>query len=200
MNSDGLALADTASCTTDMGVGLHRYFLMTWLLVNCADVDAALAAIRRTTHTGSGLLVLGDATGAVAAVELGHSRVGLEHRSTGRVGRTNHFVTPAMQRRNLRTPESAASRANSEHRFRSLELLLESLAEPVDADAAGGLLARHGETDAFCRHGGGDLGTTIAGAVYLTAERRLLAALGHPCRDPWHSYQLAGRQLGAPPR
>ncbi|HMR34026.1 MAG TPA: C45 family autoproteolytic acyltransferase/hydrolase [Geminicoccaceae bacterium] len=200
INSDGLALADTASRTTDMGVGLHRYFLMTWLLVNCADVDAALAAIRRTPHTGSGLLVLGDATGAVAAVELGHRAVGFEHRSSGRVGRTNHFVTPAMRRRNLHAPESAASRANSEDRFGSLLPLLDGLDEPPDADAAGTLLGRHGATDAFCRHGGADLSTTIAGAVYLTAERRLLAVLGQPCRDTWQSYQLAGRQPGADAR
>ena len=200
INSDGLALADTASRTTDMGVGLHRYFLMTWLLVNCADVDGALAAIRRTTHTGSGLLVLGDAAGAVAAVELGHRAVGFEHRSSGRVGRTNHFVTPAMRRRNLHAPDSAASRANSEDRFGSLLPLLDGLDEPPDADAAGTLLGRHGATDAFCRHGGADLSTTIAGAVYLTAERRLLAVLGQPCRDTWQSYQLAGRQPGADAR
>lgn len=200
MNSDGLALADTASRTTDMGVGFHRYFLMTWLLVNCASVDAALAAIRRITHTGSGLLVLGDTSGAVAAVELGHGRVGFDHRSSGRVGRTNHFVTPAMRGRNLHALDSLASRANSEHRFGSLLPLLDGLDEPVVPDAAGALLARHGSTDAFCRHGGADLSTTIAGAVYLTAERRLLAVLGHPCSDAWQSYQLAGRQPGAPAR
>lgn len=197
MNSDGLALADTASRTTDMGVGFHRYFLMTWLLVNCGSVDEALAAIRRTTHTGSGLLVLGDASGAVAAVELGHGRVGFDNRSSGRVGRANHFVTPAMRGRNLRVPDSAASRANSERRFASLLPLLDGLDEPVDLPAAAALLSRHGADDAFCRHGGADLATTIAGAVYLTAERRLLAVLGHPCSDTWRSYQLPGHQPGA---
>ena len=67
-----LAIADTASRTSDMGPGLHRYFLLTWLLVKCRDVDQALAAIRGMTHTGSGLLLLGDASGAV---EIGRAHV-----------------------------------------------------------------------------------------------------------------------------
>jgi predicted choloylglycine hydrolase len=196
INSDGLAVADTASRTTDMGVGLHRYFLLTWLLVHCADVDEALAAIRRTTHAGSGLVVLADAAGAVAAVELGHRRIGFEHLSTGRVGRTNHFVTPGMAPANLRTADGAASRANSARRWSALCRMLDEPDRRLDARGAADLLAHHGP-DAFCRHGGADLSATISGAIYQTGARCLYAALGRPCGQSWRRFDLACVQAPA---
>ncbi|MBL8698498.1 MAG: hypothetical protein JNK67_09000 [Alphaproteobacteria bacterium] len=192
MNSDGLAVTDTASRTTDMGVGMHRYFLLTWLLIHCRTVDEAITAIRRMTHTGSGLLLLGDAGGMVAAVELGHRAVGFELKSSGRVGRSNHFVTPAMAPRNLAVPSSTSSRANSIARFPCLERLLDALPEPPSVDHARAVLAYHGADGgtAFCRHGGDDLSTTIAGAVWDTRRRRLVAAAGNPCQAPWRRYDL----------
>lgn len=193
MNSDGLAVTDTASRTIDMGVGFHRYFLLTWLLVGCRTVDEALTAIRRTTHTGSGLLLLGDATGAVAAVELGHRAIGFEYKSSGRIGRSNHFVTPAMTPRNLSVPSSAASRANSIARYPRLLRRLEAMPPAPGVEDARAVLAHHGEDggSAFCRHGGDDLATTIAGAVWDTGARRLFMAAGVPCSAPWRRYDLA---------
>lgn len=200
MNSDGLAVADTASRTTDLGPGLHRYFLLTWLLVHCRTVPEAMAAIRGTTHSGSGLLVMGDAGGAVAAVELGHSAIGFEHRSSGRVGRSNHFVTPRMAPANLRLPENAAQRANSAARYRTLLQRLDGLPERPTAEAVAVLLASHDDAHgpAFCRHGGADLSSTIAGAVWLTAERRLLHAAGTPCSAAWQSFALPGAATDQP--
>lgn len=192
INNAGLAVADTASRTTDMGPGFHRYFLLTWLLVHCASVDEALAAIRRITHTGSGLLVLADETGAVASVELGHRRVGIERAAAGRTGRTNHFVTSTMTSYNLNVVDSAPSRANSARRWTALQPLLAGLpGNAVPGDAA--LLLRHHDPlghAGFCRHGGGDLSTTIAGAIYATRDRTLHAAFGQPCTAPWRRYAL----------
>lgn len=198
MNSDGLAVADTASRTIDIGVGFHRYFLLTWLLVHCDGVEAALRAIRGMTHTGSGLLILGDASGAVAAVELGHERLGFEHLSSGRVGRSNHFVTPHMAPRNMRVPANAASLANSERRFPALQRRLAALPAPPGIDDAGAVLADHGHADdGFCRHGGPQLSTTIAGALWITGSRRLLHVAGNPCRDPWRAYGLPAASVVA---
>jgi len=187
MNSDGLAIADTASRTSDMGPGLHRYFLLTRLLVDCSDVDSALAAIRSTRHTGSGLLLLGDARGAVAAVELGHRNVGFEHRSSGRVGRSNHFVTPAMAPRNLAVAGSMAAQTNSVRRFAALDRRLAALPEPPDREDVRRLLGAHDADggEAFCRHGGAHGSTTISGAIWDTAARSLLFASGNPCGAGW---------------
>ncbi|MBL8703526.1 MAG: hypothetical protein JNM30_01715, partial [Rhodospirillales bacterium] len=43
----------------------------------------------------------------------------------------------------------------------------------------------------FCRHGGDDLSTTIAGAIYATRDRTLHAAFGQPCSAPWRRYALS---------
>lgn len=199
INSDGLALSDTASRTTDLGVGFHRYFLMTWLLVNCGSVAAAVAAIRRITHTGSGLLVLADATGAVAAVELGHRHVGVEERPAGRAGRVNHFVLPEMAPANLRTEESAASRANSERRWPCLQRSLGRLSEASNPDDVAAVLAYHGDDggEAFCRHGGGDLSRTIAATIFLTRPREMFAAFGNPCEATWRRFALSSAASAA---
>lgn len=193
LNSDGLALSDTASRTTDLGVGFHRYFLMTWLLVNCDSVDSALAAIRRITHTGSGLLVLADRTGAVAAVELGHRRVGIEQRPAGRVGRVNHFVLPDMAPANMEAGASAASRANSERRWPCLQRRLAALPDLCGPDDIAAVLSYHGEDggEAFCRHEGADLSLTIAATIFLTRTRQLFAAFGNPCAATWQRFDLS---------
>jgi isopenicillin-N N-acyltransferase like protein len=192
MNSDGFALADTASRTTDLGPGYHRFFLMTKLLVACRTVDEALALIRRLPNTGSGLLLLGDAAGAVAAVEIGHRRVGFEQLSSGRVGRSNHFVTPLMAPSNLRVPDNEASGVNSALRYPRLRAVLQALPEPPGTDDAGAVLALHDPDGraAFCRHGGPDLSVTIAGAIWDTGRRRLVRAAGNPCSAPWQSFDL----------
>lgn len=193
INNAGLAIADTASRTTDMGPGFHRYFLLTWLLVHCATVDEALAEIRRITHTGSGLLVLADQTGAVASVELGHRAVGIERGIAGRTGRTNHFVTPSMAPANLKPADSAASRANSARRWTALQPLLAGLPGDAATDTVAAVLRHHDPSGdaAICRHGGADLSTTIAGAIYATRDRTLHAAFGQPCSAPWRRYGFA---------
>lgn len=193
VNADGLALADTATRTRDLGPGLHRYFLLTLLLERCATVEAALRAIRAIPHTGSGCLVLADARGAVAAVELGHARVGIEQATAGRIGRTNHHVLPATAPADLRGPASAGQGADSRGRLPVLRAALEALPRPPGLDAVAALLARHRDAagPAFCRHGGEDLAATISGSIWDTGRRRLVFCAGPPCGGGWRSFDLA---------
>lgn len=196
INADGLALADTATRSRDLGPGLHRYFLLTLLLQRCASVAEALATIRATPHTGSGCLVLADAEGAVAAVELGHRAVGIERGEAGRIGRTNHHRLPATAPGNLLIEANAASHGNSIARQAVLDLALERLGAMPDADAVGALLARHGDAEgpAFCRHGEEDLAVTISAAIFDTGARQLLFCAGPPCGGAWRRFDLHARQ------
>jgi hypothetical protein len=58
-------------------------------------------------------------------------------------------------------------------------------------DDLGAILADHGDADdGFCRHGGPQLSTTIAGALWITGSRRLVHVAGNPCCDPWRSFGL----------
>ncbi|MCC6306149.1 MAG: hypothetical protein IT545_13265 [Rhodobacteraceae bacterium] len=194
MNSAGLAVADTASRVRRHGVGMHRYFLLTWLLVHCRDVAAALEAIRALPHAGGGILVLGDAGGRVAAVELGPGHeVGIEAPAAGRaVARANHFVLPATAALNLDTPATRAANCHSEARAAALAALAGAWGEGFAAADAAAVLARHAADGAgFCRHGGADISTTISAAVWDTRARTLTLAPGNPCSAGWQRFSIA---------
>ncbi|PZW39384.1 acyl-CoA:6-aminopenicillanic acid acyl transferase [Humitalea rosea] len=168
LNSDGLALADTQIPTADHGPGLLRYFLMTRLLATCATVAQALAAIADLPHAGGGSLVLGDATGAAAAVELRHGRVDVAHGAW--VARTNHYTA---------APDPLAPVPHSAGRLALLQAALaaESAREPR------ALLATHAPV-ALCRHAP-DPSPTLAGAVWDCAGRSAVIAAGPPCTADW---------------
>jgi isopenicillin-N N-acyltransferase-like protein len=199
INSDGLAVTDTNSRTTDHGVGMHRYFLLTWLLVHCGSVDEALDRILGMPHVGGGLLILGDAGGTVAAVELGHKKVGHERRVRGRVGRANHFVTPEMAAANLRTADSEAQSCHSDRRHPTLQQRLVDAPSPFGLADAARLASYHGEDggEGFCRHGGKDLGNTISSALYATRPRTLTFTAGNPCQADWRLFDFAGDVLAS---
>lgn len=194
INSDGLAVTDTNSRTTDHGVGMHRYFLLTWLLVHCGSTDEALDRILGMPHVGGGLLILGDASGTVAAVELGHKHVGHERKVRGRVGRANHFVTNDMAEANLRTPESEAQSCHSDRRHPTLQQRLAAAPSPFGVADAAKLASYHGEDggEGFCRHGGKDLGNTISCALYATRPRTLTFTAGNPCQADWRHFDFVG--------
>jgi len=197
INSDGLAITDTNSRAADHGVGMHRYFLLTWILVHCGTVAEALDAIRGMKHTGGGLLVLGDAGGTVAAVELGHRHVGIETRDHGWIGRANHFVTPPMTSANLRTPANDAADCNSDRRHATLQNLLSQRGASLDPPGAAAIAAYHGEQggEHFCRHGGADLGHTISCSVYATRPPSLAFTNGNPCTPDWREHSFQSRRL-----
>jgi hypothetical protein len=190
MNSDGLAVTDTATKTNRHVVGMHRYFLLTWLLVHCASVAEALAAIGSMPHAGSGVLVLGDAGGAAAVVELGPDRhVGVE---TGRaVGRANHFVLADSRDYQLDTPEARRANCNSEARLAALREALSGTPADFDVADAATLLSRHaGDGSGFCRHGAAELSSTIGAVVYRTGAREMFFAPGTPCSTAWRRYAI----------
>ena len=193
MNSDGLALADTATRTTAHGVGRHRYFLLTRLLARCRTVAEALGEIAATSHAGGGTLILGDATGRLAAVELGSDEVAMEVRHEGWVGRTNHPVAGRTARR-IRGGAAAGARIrNSQRRLSTLHGLLGNATRRMTAEAAAQVLSYRGDPDGepLCRHGGADLSETLSGSVYDTGRRRLRFADGFPSRGDWTTFSFS---------
>lgn len=174
MNSDGFALADTQIATADHGPGLLRYFLMNRLLATCARVEHALGAIRALPHTGGGSLVMADAGGAGAAVELRHRRIDIEQGGT--LVHANHY---------LAAPDRLAPVPHSAGRLDTLRAAME--ADPARDPRE--LLALHAPT-AVCRHAP-DPSPTLAGAVWDTRTGTALCALGPPCCTPWRHFMPA---------
>jgi isopenicillin-N N-acyltransferase-like protein len=175
MNSDGLALADTQIATADHGPGILRYFLMTRLLARCATVEQALAEIASLPHAGGGSLVLGDASGAAAWVELRHSRVDVARGAW--VAHTNHYIA---------APDPLAPVADS---FGRLEVLRAALSADPACDPRL-LLATHAP-EAVCRHAP-DPSPTLAGAVWDCRDRSALVADGPPCSAAWVRFVADG--------
>lgn len=187
INSDGLALADTQIATRDHGVGLLRYSVMTRLLARCASVAEALAEVDRVVHAGGGSIVIADRSGAVAAVELGHSHHAIEHKAAGSVAHTNHFVDPSMAASNLGSDKGGPD--SSSDRLSRLRTWLAGTAVPALASARAEL-ASHDEPgrNGLCRHGGDTAPSTVSGALFTTAVPTLYFCHGSPCTAEWREY------------
>ena len=182
INSNGLALADTAVGTSDHGVGLLRYFLMTRLLARAATVDEALALIGATVHAGGGTLVLADAGGTMASVELGHQATSVQRTDRGFVARTNHFLG-ADTSPNWRASAGDPMAASSTQRLASIRAALQALPAAVSVDDAFALMGRHDDADGIglCRHGEDGDARTISCAVFALAPPTLYFCAGAPC-------------------
>ncbi len=183
MNEVGLAVADTHVVSLDIGPGLARYSVMMDIVERCATVAEALDYIGTVPHMGEGNLVLADAKGAVAAVELGHSRQNVIAPRAGAVVTTNHFTTPGLEAR-WRDTNPPHLRGNSEARRRATYEVLVNARGHVDATWARAYMASHRDMlSAMCRHLEVDgTSATIGTTIYLPTLLRAHVLHGRPCR------------------
>jgi hypothetical protein len=189
INTDGLAVADTHVGTTSHGVGWLRSFLMTRLLRECATVAEAVALVFRVPHAGGGTLVLGDATGATAAIELSHRATAAEEPGErDYVARTNHYVSDRLDTDGVASdPGARASRA----RLATLEHALRGLPLPYAHEAIAKLMARHGDsaTSGLCRHEQAPDVRTLSCAIFDCRAAALLFSFDPPCEGRWERLQ-----------
>ncbi|MBF9232196.1 C45 family autoproteolytic acyltransferase/hydolase [Microvirga alba] len=189
MNARGFALVDTHVATRDHGPGLLRYFLMTRLLWNCRTVEEALRVIADTPHAGGGAIVMADASGSCAAVELGH-RTQSAQISTPYVVRTNHFLCPERAPEGPSTEDGPMGRS-TKGRYKRLRMWLEARAGgPTLAEVAALMGGHHDDgEEALCRHGEDGDSRTISCAIFAPAELRLYFSSREPCAGEWNSYE-----------
>jgi hypothetical protein len=164
------------------------------LLETCRSVGEALAALRARPRAGGALLMLADADGDIASVELapdfftvrrGHALVHANHaltdemtpRDVPREARLPRWVWPA-ELRGRRVHES------SERRHGRAESLLASIGAATDRDLSA-ILADHGEAagpgddHSLCRHG--PYYSTMCSVVLFPRRRAMRLLLGSPC-------------------
>lgn len=189
INTRGLALVDTQVSVRTHSVGWLRYFLMSRLLSESATVDEALAFIAKVPHAGGGTLVLGDTSGAIAAVELGATGAVVVRGSV--VWRTNHYVTPELADDTL-SPGDDRVAQNSRDRFRFLGEKLPHRSWRTD-DAAQ-LMATHPDTEAraapLCQHAEAEASQTLSTSIYSCRLGLLTFSEGNPCEGRWYRYRL----------
>jgi isopenicillin-N N-acyltransferase like protein len=190
MNSDGLALADTRIGWRRPGTGWLRYLLMNEILIRTTSVTEAIAYIRSQPHVGGGSLVLADAYGNKAAVELASDKVFVDRSEKTCVGRTNHFLARDLkvdQTRSTRDPNSS----NSEGRLDRIDHWQRSgNAGTRSLETLVRLLGYHAIDDepALCRHGENDGSQTISTTLFACKSRRLYFCPGNPCVEHWRTY------------
>jgi len=191
MNSAGLALVDTQIGTRDHGVGWLRYFLMTALLRECANVEDALAFIAAVPHAGGGSLVMGDAGGASACVELGHAVPPVIVRSMAAVAHTNHYLDAQMATQMILPCNDLDD--SSPRRLLQVQNFLAQHSSNMDVPKAKGLMASHQAGASICLHaevGSQTLSRTLSSVVYDTASQTLHFSSGNPCNSVWIRFSL----------
>ncbi len=188
MNAAGFALADTAISAPRYGTGWPRYFLMTRLLSTCRTVDEACNFIASVRHAGGGSLILADATGAVAAVELFADAVHVDR--AGAVFRTNHFRHEGVDQ--LAKRISLAALSSTLGRSAALQTMIDAGLGLHGIDAVMAAMADHGDAGraGLCCHGSGDGSYTVSAAIYDTKSLAMTFARGAPCAANWETEHL----------
>ncbi|WP_127902288.1 C45 family autoproteolytic acyltransferase/hydolase [Solirhodobacter olei] len=189
MNGAGLAIVDTQIGTHRHRPGWLRYFLMTRLLSQFASVADAVRFIRAQPHVGGGSLVMADAQGDVAAIELGTTAVAVE--MAPRVCRTNHFTSTMLALETLTDPVSTIEDTSHDRRA-----FLDRTVPGAEwsAQRAARLMATHrgdaSQAGPLCQHPDAGGTRTISSVVYCCASRLMYACLDNPCTGPWHLMRL----------
>jgi isopenicillin-N N-acyltransferase-like protein len=187
INTDGLAVVDTEVGTPDHGEGWLRALLMNRMLRDCATVAEAVALAFGVPHAGGGTLVMADAKGAVAAVELVHGAVTAEDPGdTGYVARSNHFTSERLAGRDLAPYGDAGARV-SRARLATLDHALRALEAPYPLDTLRTIMARHGDSASagLCRHDPGRGVHTFSGMIFECRAPALQISQGPPCEGRW---------------
>jgi isopenicillin-N N-acyltransferase-like protein len=194
INAAGLALADTAIAAPVHRVGWLRYLLMTRILATCRSVAEACDLVGSVRHAGGGSLILADATGSVAAVELLADRPRID--PSPPAFRTNHFRAEPIEATAARI--SAEALASTTGRHANLERRLAAGLGTSGIGPIAAAMADHGP-GGFCRHGEGDGAHTVSTAIYSTGDLKLRFARGNPCESAWEETTIGEKGEGAPP-
>lgn len=189
MNQAGLALADTQIGARQHAVGWLRYLAMTRLLATCRTVPEALDWLRARPHAGGGSLILADANGATAAVELGASALAV---TTGaRNWRTNHFLSPELEHETL-LHGAAVIDSNSARRLAALTHCLSDTSPNVQQAAR--LLSMHPDDPLgapVCQHANtSDDSSTLSSVIFAIAQRRIYFHDANPCAGNWLRFDV----------
>ena len=188
LNDAGLAVADTHVTSTRIGPGLPDFAMMMELLENFPTVPSAVDYLTSVPRLGRNNLILADAQGEVAVFESGHRSSALFRTMDGALVNTNHRVS--MLRTHFVDLNPGPLRGNTFSRYDKVTAALADGHGAVDVGFAQALMASHdGPLASICRHPReNSKSSTIAGCIFLPAERRMLFCHGLPCQGTYDSF------------
>ncbi len=188
MNSDGLAIADNRIGWSRPGTGWLRYFLMTKILTDAASVGEALDLIGSVEHVGGGSIVLADAQGHMASVELGHGQLHVDHGTAGFVAHTNHYLDPELAQFSTRSTRDPMA-MSSQGRLDKISTDPACHKDKVELNDVASLMVCHeGPSRSLCRHGMDGDSLTISSVIFACKKRELYYCPGLPCENAWQVY------------
>jgi hypothetical protein len=173
------------------------------LLEQCDSVESAIAHLERRPRAGGALLMLADASGALASVELAPDTLSVRGADRGVLAHANHAVTDKIAERD--TPTEAVFpkwwrpvelrgrrlRESSESRHARAEALL-ACEGTIDEQALVAMVSDHngGEGDdlSICRHG--PYYQTTCSVILYPRRRAIALAFGPPCRTELQTLAL----------
>lgn len=172
-------------------------------LERCESTEQAVVYFENSPRAGSALLMIADANGDVAGLELSAGNSGIRRPDGDRIAHTNHYHLPHMvaidipheacysdkmpeQLRGLRVRES------SELRYERLARLL-SETTSFSEEALIRIMSDHGEKgdpndNTICRHG--PYYTTNCSVLIFPMQRLLKVAWGAPCETLYETLAL----------
>lgn len=207
VNEHGLAIAYNYAFTTDAPAGPVPPISTAIgdALEHCRTVEEATARITSRPRWGAGLLMLADATGDIASLELSSTQSAVRRPAAGEdaIYHTNCFSTDAMLAIQVPWDAVYTDRAPKPLRGRRLHLSSERRNERFEAHLAGDavlgpdelarIMADHGPTgvpDDFtpCVHG--TYWHTTACLQLTPASRGLRIAYANACQAKYETFQL----------
>ncbi len=203
MNRHGLVLSCNYASSTDLPkVMVPASILVQETLERCRTTEEAVGFLERSRRGSGALILVADADGALASVELSPNFSGVRAPENGVVINTNHYRSPELKpydiprnayytNRNVRALRGLRIHESSELRYERAELSLSEL-EMVSPRDLVGIFGDHGEggrgsDNTICRHGG--YYWTTCSMMFLPASRRMLVTYGNPCSSTYTEFR-----------
>ena len=197
MNEHGLCISYNYGHGTDMpNVNVPITLQVQEALENCADTGEAVDFLCAGKRSGGALLLVADAAGALATVELSSNFSGVREPQDGILINTNHYRCREMvsydiprnayyTNKNVRAMRGVRVHESSELRYSRAEQLLSDMDVVTMKDLLG-VFCDHGESgrgddNTICRHG--PYFSTSCSIIMLPRSKRLLVTYGHPCES-----------------
>jgi hypothetical protein len=205
VNEAGLAISCNYAYAVDKSaIAPTITMLIAEALANLRTVDEAIAFFQRTPRTGGGLLMLGDADGRIAAIDISPTRVAVRTPERDRLFHTNRYCSavmceveiPSVATYGDRSPTPLRGRRvhqSSESRDARFQSLLAN-ESPLTADSVHAVMSDHGgdgvpSADTICMHG--NYWHTTAALQLLPDERLLRAAFSPACAARFTDFPAA---------
>ncbi len=211
MNERGLAMTYNYAFVRDKPtVAMPISMQLAGALSACSTVSEAVAHIASQPRWGAGIVMLADATGDIASLELSNTRSEVRRPTADEdlLYHTNHFQTAAMREVEVSPQAIFSTRAPSvlrgrrvlesaEFRFNRLEHLF-AVHRAFDGDELARLMGDHGLDDqgngegpdhrSVCMHS--DYWSTTACAQFFPKSRRMRIAYTSACQAKYCEFGL----------